>query len=252
MNKPTPHPNPYDAPVALPEGEGVTFGRVIVNNTGKPEKVCLPSDIQSAYTSNRAARVRPICFVDVETDGLDPNCRPWEIAIIRRAANAAGQLIDTEHHMFVKLDGRPATDHKALAIGGYYERHPEGRRISEYPKPPLGSVVNIHTAATQVARITHNATLVGAGVHFDADVLARLLRSQGQIPSWHYRLRCVTTLASAEAGRDTGGLDNSLAELGIPAIPEKDRHTAMGDAAAAREIWDAVMVLEAPRQDGDF
>ncbi|MBW8171812.1 hypothetical protein K0651_01950 [Ornithinimicrobium sp. Arc0846-15] len=203
---------------------------------------------------NEAAKhPRPICFVDVETDGLDPNCRPWEIAIIRRAHNNAGRLVDTEHHMFVKLDGRPATDHKALAIGGYYERHPEGRRISEYPKPPLDSVVNIHTAAAQAARITHNATLVGAGVHFDADVLARLLRSQGQIPSWHYRLRCVTTLASAEAGRDTGGLDESLAELGLDEVPAAERHTAMGDASAARSIWDAVMVLEEPhRQDGDF
>lgn len=177
----------------------------------------------------------PLVFVDTETDGLGPSCHAWEIALIRRDED--GQR---EHHMFVALDQR-YSDPQALAIGRFWDRHPVGRKVSgKAPLPGAQGVYAAHDAARDVMRWTFDATLVGASVHFDADVLGRLLRSQGYLPSWSYRLRCVTTLASGEAGRDVGGLDGALDYLGI-AIPVTARHTAMGDARAAMAVWDAVM-----------
>ncbi len=176
-----------------------------------------------------------LVFVDTETDGVGPSCHAWEIAMIRRDED--GQR---EHHMFVALDQR-YSDPQALDIGRFYDRHPNGRKVSgKAPLPSTPGVYAAHEAARDVMRWTFGATLVGASVHFDAEVLGRLLRSQGYLPSWSYRLRCVTTLASGEAGRDIGGLDGALAYLGI-SVPDTDRHTAMGDARAAMAVWDAVM-----------
>lgn len=180
-----------------------------------------------------------LCFIDCETDGLHHLCRPWEIAIVRR--DEAGQ---TEHHWFLPLDLRHA-DQQALKIGGFWDRHPVGRKVSGKPAIPCEPVPSAHDVAKEIMRLTFGATLVGSGVHYDADVLARLLRAEGYLPSWSHRLRCVATLASGMYGRDLGGLDAVMTEIGL-AIPESQRHTAMGDAWAAAGVWDHVMYGSRP------
>lgn len=176
-------------------------------------------------------------FCDVETDGLGPNCRAWEIAIIRR--DEYGN--EHEQKWFLPLDLRHA-DPQALRIGGFWDRHPVGRKVSGVEPGPsdVRAVPAVHDVARDIMRLTFGATLVGSGVHFDADVLTRMLRAEGYIPSWSHRLRCVATLASGDKGYDVGGLDGAMAAYGL-AIPDRERHTAMGDARAARDIYDAVL-----------
>ena len=174
-------------------------------------------------------------FLDTETDGLHPGCRAWEVAIIRRDEH--GQ---TEHHWFLPLDLGPWTDRHALDIGGFFERHPDGRRLAGRAPVPCPTVSTARQVASEVMALTHGAVLVGSAPWFDADVLTRLLRSQDLIPTWSHRMRDVATLVAGMTGRDPGGLSGAMEAVGVT-MPEGDRHTAMGDTRAAMAIYDAVM-----------
>ena len=179
-----------------------------------------------------------LCFIDTETDGLHHQCKAWEVAIIRRTPD--GQ---TDHHWFLPLDLRHA-DAFALKMGGFWDRHPVGRKVSgkdEGGAIPRQPTTPVHDAARDIMRLTFGATLVGSNPAFDADVLGRMLRSEGYLPSWSHRLRDVATLASGHLGRDVGGLDGALDALGITWHPKDLRHTATADAYAAMDVHDAVM-----------
>lgn len=182
---------------------------------------------------------RPVCFLDTETDGLHHQCRAWEIAVIRRDTDGT----ECTHEWFLPLDLRHANP-QALHVGRFWDRHPAGRKVSGKPEVPCRPTTPVHDVARDLMKVTFGATLVGASPHFDADVIARLLRNEGYMPSWHYRLRDVGSLASGLVGYDVGGLDGALEALDLPGVPEQARHTAYGDAAAARDIYGAVF---APR-----
>ena len=176
-----------------------------------------------------------LCFIDTETDGLHHQCKAWEVAIIRRTPDGG-----TEHHWFLPLDLRHA-DAFALKMGGFWDRHPVGRKVSGKPEAPCEPTTQVHDAARDIMRLTFGATLVGSNPAFDADVLGRMLRSEGYLPSWSHRLRDVATLASGYLSRDVGGLDGALGALSLPVPHDTKRHTAMADAEAAMRVYDTVM-----------
>ena len=178
---------------------------------------------------------RPIVFLDTETDGLHPHRKAWEMAMVRRDVDGTEQTCS----IFVRINLATADPH-GLTIGGFFDRHPDGRKLTG--KPPVGpaNVWSTHDAAKRVLEWTFGATIVGAVPSFDTDVLARLLRNEGLVPMWHHRIRCVEALASGHVGRELGGLADCMDALGLD-FPEADRHTALGDARAAKRIWDAVM-----------
>jgi hypothetical protein len=194
-----------------------------------------------------------LCFIDTETDGLQPGRRVWEVALIRR--EESGRQHD--HHFFVALDLR-YSDPAGLRIGGYWDRHPTGRKLAgKDPVPPRGPVLSNHDAAREVMTLTFGAHLVGAVPNFDAETLANLLRSQGYLPAWHYHLIDVESLAVGylecmrrrgigENGADADPIrppwksdDLSLA-VGVDPPADEDRHTAMGDARWAMRLYDAI------------
>lgn len=177
----------------------------------------------------------PLCFIDTETDGLGPNCRAWEVAIIRRDDD--GQA---EHHWFLPLNLKHS-DPFALKVGKFWDRHPVGRKVSGKDEIPCEPVTPSHDAARDIMRLTFGATLVGSNPAFDADVLGRLLRCEGYLPSWSHRLRDVATLASGHLRRDVGGLDGALEALGLAVPSDAKRHTAMADTIAAEAVYDRVM-----------
>lgn len=164
-----------------------------------------------------------LVFVDTETTGLDPDRHHiWELAIIVRGDDG-----DTEHVLQLPADLSTA-DPAALRIGRFYDRH-------QWPETGEG----VREAAAMAARMLDGATLIGAVPSFDAAFVDRWLRTNGQCPTWHHRLRCVETLTAAHLHRpDLGGLAECCEALGIVNAAE---HTALGDARAARDIWDAVM-----------
>lgn len=197
----------------------------------------------------------PLVFVDVETDGLHPSARAWEIALIVRRPGCD----DVETVMLVEIPLTEATDPRALAVGGFYERHPQGRYLAgalgkNAPRPGQGSsftgYVSGYEAARTVARLTHGAHLVGVNPAFDARVLERLLRSQQIPPGWHYHL--MDLLAMSVGWINAASHSPSLVH---PPVSSEDlsrrcgvtppegaaRHTALGDARWARRWWDEIV-----------
>lgn len=179
---------------------------------------------------------RPLVFLDTETDSLSHLRRPWEIGLIRRDHTGERSL-----SFFVSVDLKNS-DPAALEFGRFWERHPVGRKISGQPASPADHalVYSQHDAARTVMQWTFGATIVGAVPSFDMEMLGWLLRGNGYLPAWHYRLRCVESLAAGHLGQDLGGLRSCMEALGLP-FAEVEQHTAMGDARAAAAIWDAVI-----------
>jgi hypothetical protein len=137
----------------------------------------------------------PIVAIDIETDGLHPGRRVWEVAMIRRDydqpdEDGRSRWTETTFHTFVGIDLKNS-DPKGLQVGGFWDRHPAGRKLSSKPPCPtdLGNgVMSKHDAASTVMRMTFGAHVVGVNPAFDADTLSGLLRAEGYIASWHYHL----------------------------------------------------------------
>jgi hypothetical protein len=203
-----------------------------------------------------------IVFLDTETTSLRPDRRAWEIGLIVRRIAAP----DQEFHWLVRADDLDLgnADPMSLNIGRYYERHPNGR--GDGLVPPRATLASEANVMADVEFQTRGAHLVGAVPNFDADVLGARMRANGICPSWHYHLTCVENLAAGwlsayaamlERGEpgEIPGLERAAELRRIAAPPwdsdelsravgvepdETKRHTALGDAAWARDIWDAV------------
>lgn len=200
---------------------------------------------------------RPICAIDTETSGLHWEREAWEIALIRHDTGGT-----TELSFFVPISTK-AADPKALEVGGYYDRHPVGKWLTdatidesdrrgvvasagfagvsgiEAPQPDGDTYLWPDHAARVIQRMTHGATLVGAQPHFDTHLFERMLRRAELTPSWHYRLRDVESMVAGHFGNDPGGLTNCFHAMGFE--PPDDLHTALGDARAALNLYDFLL-----------
>jgi hypothetical protein len=197
----------------------------------------------------------PIVFMDTECDGLRPDRKVWEVAIVRREPDGR----ETEWQAFVDIDLSTAEPF-GLKVGRFYERHPAGRELSGLDQPRdergPGWIGTAH-AARRVARLTHGAHVVGAVPSFDTNVLDGLLRGHGLIPAWHYHLIDVEVLAVgylAGRGKTVVNKDGNtrlrtppyssdeLTEaLGVESAADDERHTAMGDVRWVMRMYDAIM-----------
>lgn len=208
----------------------------------------------------------PLVFLDTETDGIHPGRRVWEVAMIRRDYDG-DSVKQMETHFFVGLDLRDS-DPFGLRVGGFWDRHPAGRKISGKHAAP-SDFVNVlprHEAAKEIMRWTFGAHIVGAVPSFDTETLAKMLRAEGYMPSWHHHLIDVETMALGWLlGRSNGrqhviGYDGRTITLAPPwksddlsracgvTPPEgDDRHTALGDARWVMAWYDAMR----PRDSGE-
>jgi hypothetical protein len=194
--------------------------------------------------------VSKIVFVDTETTSLRPDRRAWDIALIVREDG----VDDVEHQWFIEANDLDLgnADPFSLRIGHFYDRHPGASDGNPWaagsgPEPWV---------LQQVEYLTRDAHLVGAVPNFDADVLGTRMRVRGFLPSWHHHLIDVETLmvgwlaAMGEQGKRIN-LDGTLAlpwksedlsfACGVEPPDGEDRHTALGDARWARDVYDAVM-----------
>lgn len=204
-----------------------------------------------------------LVFIDTETTSLRPDRRAWEVGLVERTAGSfeSPGHKDIEHHWFVATSALDLgnADPFALKIGRFYERHPYFT-----DKPDKSSRFEA-SVLREVEHITRGAHLVGAVVSFDAEVLAARMRAHGICPSWHYHLIDVEALtvgylsamarvhgdlaeyATAEELRKAATLpwksDELAAAVGVKLPSDDQRHTALGDARWARDIYDAVVGL---------
>lgn len=197
-----------------------------------------------------------IIFLDTETTSLRPDRRVWELGAVVRRLAAPEQRV----HRFVYAEDLDLgnADPFSLDIGGYYRRHPQA-----VPVPagvPIGA--ELHSEAEALAEfeyLSRGALIAGNVVNFDTEVIAARMRAHGLLPGWHYHLCDVEALAAGylrgravlEPGAEVASSMLQIAEppwdsgelsqaLGID--PGKyERHTAMGDADWARDLYDKVM-----------
>lgn len=166
----------------------------------------------------------PICFVDTETTGLDPDQHEiWEVGLI---------VDDVEHHWFLPVDlGR--ADARALAIGQFSER---------YPETAVTGLATLPAFAAEFAHLTRGLHLVGAVVSFDEERLRKLLRASGACPEWPYHLVDVEALVAGKFGIEPPWNSDELSKHAGVNPDDFDRHTALGDARWAQALYNAVML----------
>jgi DNA polymerase III epsilon subunit-like protein len=178
-----------------------------------------------------------IVFIDTETTSLRPDRRAWEIGLIVRRAGVA--QVDHEYSWLIAAEDLDLgnADYNSLKIGKFYDRHPYAVGAATMGQ----TVVSEYEALNSVESLTRGTILVGAVPNFDADVLGARMRAHDILPSWHYHLVDVETLAAGALGlAPPWDFDAILARCGL-AYVESDRHTALGDARMARSVYDYIL-----------
>lgn len=171
-----------------------------------------------------------VCFVDTETLGLDPDINPmWEVGLI----DPQGQ----EFHWFLQVPPRAlAVAHPvALEIGKFGERY----------SPEMA--VDPVTFCLEFEDLTRGCHLAGAVVSFDEERLRRMFYDAGINPGWHYHLidveaMAVGALSVLRGYRLTLPWDSTGLSQLVGVDPDAyEKHTAIGDARWARDIYQAVV-----------
>jgi hypothetical protein len=173
-----------------------------------------------------------LVFMDTETTGLSLTDEIWEFAGIRREADGT----QTELHLFIHHD-----DAKCAALPKSFRDDHQARWVSR-------EAVWAPCAAETIAEFMGgNAHIVGAVPNFDTERIALLLRAHGLTPAWHYHLIDVENLAVGyimarqQVSVSLPWNSDDLSRLIGVEPPTDARHTAMGDAIWAAEIYDRIM-----------
>jgi hypothetical protein len=202
-----------------------------------------------------------LCFIDTETTSLHPTSgRVWEFAGIRRSGDGTEKILDFQIEQ--PLD---EADPFSLKIGKYRERFGakgewqpydlllDGQTVSDaYDQNPDGKVVSPYDAARLIERFTRGASIIGNVISFDAERLGTLLRSEGEVPGWHYHIIDIEPLivGYALAWGNPFPLPYSSTDLtnwlGAEEPTDAERHTALGDARWVMRMWDALHGEEPP------
>lgn len=178
-----------------------------------------------------------LVFLDTETTGLRPDRRAWDVGLIIRDPGQPGDGV--EHQWFVDADDLDLgnADPFGLEVGRFYERHPQYNGTDD----GFLHVEEEVTVLASVEAITRGAILIGAVPNFDAEVLGERMRANGILPSWHHHLVDVETLAAGALRQPPPwDFDAMLAAYELK-YDDADRHTALGDARMARDLYDAVL-----------
>lgn len=180
-----------------------------------------------------------IAFVDTETLGLHPDRHAiWEVALVLYDPDA-DEVTDCHEWQPTLTDEELAQgDPIGMEIGRFAQRRlkPEGQT----PK---------YDMVREFIELTDGAHLAGAVVSFDEERLRRLADRLYLRHCWHYHLIDVEAVAvGALAARGVAPSlpwkSDALGEaLGV-GIDEEDRHTAMGDAMWALQMYRAAVAAE--------
>lgn len=191
--------------------------------------------------------------LDSETTGLDPDAHEiWELALIVRGHRVSER--DGTYLFQLPVDLSKA-DPEALKIGRFHERSMQlGAAVPWYegaagPSPSGESVeprfVRPAHLAAWLPALLDRAQLVGVNPGFDAGFLRRLLRGNGQHPSWDYHLTDLWAmtrgflLAQGVAVSELPSRSDDLSRAVAVEPPSgSDRHSALGDSVWAMRWFD--------------
>ncbi len=192
---------------------------------------------------------RVLAWLDCETTSTRPGRRPWDIAVIRRPADADPDG-DTSYQVFIDrrdLDLADA-DLKALEIGRFYERHPEFGAG--------GNVMRLADALHTIEGMLRGAVVLGSNPSFDTETLDPFMRGHAILPSWYYHPVDIPSMVE-------GWLRG--ARRPVPQPPKTDpliraigidpdsypRHTALGDCQLFRAVYDTITNSQQHLPKGD-
>jgi|SRR5665213_868650 len=184
-----------------------------------------------------------LCFVDCETTGLDPECHEmWEVgAVVRYSTADHGGYMEEQRHWFLSPWHLETATPEALAIGGFFERHPYGDNFASDGLVQLQKIANPHDFSRDFEKLTRGATLVGANVRFDERFLGDYLRRYHRVPGWYFRMCDVEAMVQGYMGlTKPTGLAKCANLLEVPTTG-LELHTALDDALLARDVYDAVI-----------
>jgi DNA polymerase III epsilon subunit-like protein len=195
-----------------------------------------------------------LVFIDTETTGLSDRAEVWEIGAIERSPGAA----DVEYAWQIRptlIDAEPT----GLRIGRYYKRsklvrHQPGDAFQlvhpdydydtpgeSYQADAIERMTIARSVASEPAMMIDGAYLVGAVPWFDERKLQKFMAMYGQCATNHYHLIDVETLAAGALKMPPPwDFDKVLAAYNLT-YDEADRHTALGDARMARDLYDAIL-----------
>lgn len=169
----------------------------------------------------------PLTFLDAETTGLDAEdlAEPFELAWVYW--DEATQSWK-ERVIWLPVDLNTASE-DALSKNRYYERVDECTKLYGVSAEEGSKIVSRELTSKQIA---------GANPAFDMRIIRRFLRKNSKKAAWFYRPLDVTDYAAGFVGLERPwNLDTAAKALGIPELPNGERHTALGDARLARDVY---------------
>lgn len=192
-----------------------------------------------------------ITFIDIETTKLDHDREVYEVGYILRERGKP----DVETSLMILDCPFGWSNVQSLDIGRAYERHPRFTRQEVEPGTVIDGTeyVTQKEAADRVELAVRKSVIVGLVPDFDEHTLKNLLLCNGWPWAGHYHKQDAETAAIGylnglrAAGRtdipDLGWppYDTEVISqlLGVKPPSETDRHTGLGDARWARDMWDA-------------
>lgn len=181
-----------------------------------------------------------LCFTDCESSGLHPEQghELWELAVIVREPH----MPDVEYVWQIRPDLNLA-DPESLEISRFHERFivPDGWDAVQIYEDGSQEKGQIARALYGIQDVLQDAYLVGAVPSFDDAMLKALVRRYDRPVLWRHRLICVETLVAGALRHPVPqGLRKAAEAVGVK-VDDDARHTALGDARLARDVYDAVM-----------
>jgi len=170
-------------------------------------------------------RLRPLCFLDTETTGLDANsCEILSIAIRTVTADSG------------------TYDYETLVMPAHPERiHPKAKAVNGFDENvwALGGAKPFSAVAETIRSRLDGVIIAGWNPKFDCDFLNAEFARLGIETRFGYHAIDGTALAwehLVPLGLDSLSLDNVCKFLRVE-IPGAKAHTAMGDVLRTQEVF---------------
>lgn len=199
-------------------------------------------------------------FFDGEFTSLHHTGQLWEFAAILRDPGMA----DRDVWVMVEDVDLAEADPQSLRIGRFYERHP--RYVGRDRALPRGmELLPEEKAAVRLEQITRDRVIVGNVPSSDVQIGKATLWRNSLVWAAHYQpvdvevlaagyLRGIDAVGTSAAAWPRGrrpddvellltppyDTDELEFELGMDAVDEDQRHTALGDARRVCAVWDLI------------